>query len=84
MNAVHTDAKTFRELDLRNSWTKGVAFRRFKAALPVLVEGKDFQRFDANTDRAQIEDLRNSGRIYASTVHAVLLSPDACALIEAD
>jgi hypothetical protein len=86
LNAVppKTKVTTFRELDARNNWTKGVAFRRFKAALPKLVEGEDFQRLDADTERVQIQALRSCGRIYASTVHAVLLGSRACALIEAD
>lgn len=76
------DDLTFRELDRRHGWVKGTAFRRFKAALPELVEGDDFQRLDASDDKAQIDALRAAGRIYATTVHAVLLRPRACALIE--
>ena len=78
------DAFTFRELDVRNNWAKGTAFRRFKAALPALVEGQDFIRLAADEDSVKVEALRSSGRIYASTVHAVLLGPRACTLIEAD
>ena len=80
----HPDDLSFRELDARNNWAKGTAFRRFKAALPQLVEGQDFYRLDANADRARIESLRAAGRIYASTVHAVLLGTRACALIESN
>jgi sulfonate transport system substrate-binding protein len=76
------DEKTFRELDLRNNWSKGTAFRRFKALLPVLAEGEDFHRLAADSDALKIDELRVAGRIYASTVHAVLLRARACALIE--
>ena len=75
---------TFRELDLRNRWAKGTAFRRFKALLTELVEGEDFRRLAADVEGSQIDELRITGRIYPSTVHAVLLSPRACALVESN
>jgi predicted kinase len=80
----HPDELSFRELDARNNWTKGTAFRHFKAALPQLVEGQDFYLLDANVDREQIKSLRTAGRIYATTVHAVLLGTRACSLIESN
>ena len=82
MHAV--DELTFLELDRRNDWTKGTAFRRFKALLPALVEGEDFRRRAADTHDVQIVELRRAGRIYRSTVHVVLLKSRACGLIESN
>ena len=41
---------TFRELDDRNRWVKGTAFKRFKAVHRSLVEGVDFRHLDARQD----------------------------------
>lgn len=49
-------------------------FRHFKAALGQLLEGKDFYRIDGHTARAEVENLRQQGRLYPSSVHAILLT----------
>ena len=78
------DELTFRELDHRNNWTKGTAFKRFKSLLPTLREGEDFRHLTATTDKQKINELRLAGRIYPSTVNAVLVRARAHALIESN
>jgi hypothetical protein len=65
---------SLKELD--NAWAtpKGSAFRAFKRTLPQLHEPEDFIRLDATRDRDEIQRLRAAGRIYAGSVHVVLLS----------
>jgi hypothetical protein len=66
---------TLREWDLRQGTAKGTAFRCFKRLRDGAVEGRDYRRLDALEDAEEIRRLRNGNRIYANTVHAVLLSP---------
>ncbi|MEM7406418.1 MAG: hypothetical protein AAF458_14055 [Pseudomonadota bacterium] len=73
---------TFKEIDGRNGWPKGAAFRRFKRALTRLTEGRDYIRLDAMDESGEIDALRAGGRLYSSTVHAVLVSPGTADLIE--
>ena len=75
---------TFRELDQRNGWTKGTAFKRFKAVHRTLDEGVDFKHLDARRDGAEIDALRLSQRVYTSTVNAVLLSVRVASELEKD
>ena len=65
---------SFKELDEIWAAPKGTAFRAFKRSLPQLIETRDFVRLDAMQDPAKIERLRAAGRIYAGSVHVVLLS----------
>lgn len=65
---------TFRQLDEWNGSPKGTVFRRFKTALGQLLEGRDFFRIDGHAARAQVDDLRQQGRLYPSSVHAILLT----------
>lgn len=75
---------TFRELDDRNRWVKGTAFKRFKAVHRSLVEGVDFRHLDARQDGEEIDALRRTQRVYASTVNAVLLSVRVANALEQD
>lgn len=68
---------SFKELDARWGTPKGTAFRAFKRALTGLRETHDFIRLDAVRDRDEIQRLRAAGRIYAGSVHVVLLSETA-------
>lgn len=68
---------TLRELDDRGGAAKGTAFRAFRTALAELVEGRDFLRLDAVTDADTIATLRAAGRVYAGSVHVVLIRTDA-------
>lgn len=65
---------SFKELDSAWAMPKGSAFRAFKRALPQLQASRDFIRLDAVHDRDEVQRLRAAGRIYASSVHVVLLS----------
>jgi hypothetical protein len=66
---------TLREWDTRQGAAKGTAFRCFKRLRDGAVEGRDFRRLDALDDADEIRRLRGGNRIYANTVHVVLLSP---------
>jgi len=73
---------TFREIDNLHGVAKGTAFRAFKRLGAQLVEGRDYQYWHAATHGADIEALRRTGRIYASTVNAVLLTPAGYARLQ--
>ena len=75
---------TFRELDDRNRWVKGTAFKRFKAVHRSLDEWVDFRQLDARQDGEEIDALRRTQRVYASTVNAVLLSVRVANALEQD
>ena len=66
---------TLRECDQRVGSPKGTAFRAFKSSRDRWVEGRDFQRLDAQLHAPDIQRLRSGNRLYDSTVHVVLLSP---------
>ena len=68
------DTLSLRQIDELNGEPKGTAFRRFKARRAWLAEGSDFFRLDAAAHAERIAELRAAGRIYASTVHLVLLT----------
>mgnify|MGYP001552049369 FL=1 len=73
---------TFLELDQRWQARKGTAFRAFKRALPELREGVDFRCLQSRRHAAEIAALRAAGRLYASSVNAVLLSPTGVARLK--
>lgn len=68
------DVMSFRTLDGALEAPKGTAFRAFKRALPVLEEGRDFLRLEADRDAGAIAELKAAGRVYPSSVHVVLLT----------
>jgi len=63
------------ELDRAAGKVKGSAFRAFRHIESQWRESLDFRVLDHEQDRATITALRDNGRIYASTVNLVLLSP---------
>lgn len=65
---------SLRELDSVWAARKGTAFRAFKRALPGLVEGRDFIYLNVHSEQSEIERLRVSQRIYASSVNVVMLT----------
>ena len=65
---------TFKEIDTRHARPKGTAFRVFKRLLGELEEGVDFHYLDRDTDAERIAALRSTGRLYASTVNAVIVT----------
>jgi hypothetical protein len=66
---------TLRELDRQAGQAKGAAFRAFKRAAPGWREDTDYRVLDPQHDHDEIESLRATGRIYASSRAVVLLSP---------
>ncbi|MBI2384127.1 MAG: hypothetical protein HYV18_08665 [Gammaproteobacteria bacterium] len=74
---------SFKELDAALGLPKGGAFRAFKRLEPGLREGTDYRVLVPGRDDDALESLRRGGRIYASTVNLVLLSPAAAARVRA-
>lgn len=68
------DTLSLRQLDELNQVPKGTTFRRFKALRDQMTEGRDFFRLDAVEHPDLLARLRADGRIYPSSVHAVLLT----------
>ncbi len=66
---------TLRELDQACRAAKGTAFRAFKRIDKHWREPDDFRALHHQRDARTIEVLRGDGRIYASTVNLLLLSP---------
>lgn len=81
--AVDDQWVTLRELDERLGAGKGTSFIAFKRLLPEAQEGRDFRVLDALQETRTIARLHSAGRIYASTVNAVLLSPNWAARVQA-
>lgn len=66
-----------RRADRSMGWSKGTAFRRFKAQSAGWVEGRDYRLLDHRRDAAEIEALKAAGESYAQSVNVVLLAPAA-------
>lgn len=65
---------SFKDIDALLQRPKGAAFKAFKRLGGSLREGEHYYYLDAAVHGPTIEALRRAGRIYASTVHAVLLT----------
>lgn len=65
---------SLKEIDEVNGSTKGTAFLAFKQLKDGFDEGRDFYYLSAEQDHREIERLRTAGRLYASSVNAVLLT----------
>ncbi|SHL95752.1 hypothetical protein [Vreelandella subglaciescola] len=72
----YADTWTLKEIDRSRGDPKGTAFRAFKRLKAGFIEGHDFFYLSASEDAESIEQLRDSGRIYAATINA-LLFPEA-------
>lgn len=75
---------TLRECDEAAGMPKGTAFRAFKARRTQWREGEQYLRLDREADRDLIAQLHHGNRLYASSVHAVLISPDAAFMLRLD
>ncbi|MDX1253286.1 MAG: hypothetical protein IDH49_13745 [Gammaproteobacteria bacterium] len=75
--------KTFKEIDEMLKQPKGAAFRLFKQAQKELREGEHFFCVDERVDAESVAQLRRMGRIYASTVNAVLIGESGLQLLYA-
>jgi len=67
---------SFRDIDEAFGRPKGTAFRSFKRIRSQLVEGQDYLYLSGEAHAATIQALRDSGRVYASTIHAVLFTEE--------
>jgi hypothetical protein len=65
---------SFKEIDTLHQRPKGTAFRAFKRLGRRLREGEHYHYLDAQTHSVEIAALRQAGRLYTSTVNAVLLT----------
>lgn len=65
---------TLREIDEACGLPKGSAFRAFKRLLPGLAEGRDFLWLEAEAHAETIAALKQQGRLYPTTVNALLFS----------
>lgn len=76
--ANDTRLKTFKQIDEFHHCAKGSAFRIFKqlSARPheQWVEGEHFYCIDSRTQPALFAQMQRSGRLYAATVNAVLIT----------
>jgi len=72
----HAQWRSLRELDEQAGWSKGTAFRRFRALESQAREHRDFVLLRHDQHAAAIAELRSTGRIYAGSVNVVLLSPE--------
>src|SRR3546814_11279135 len=67
--------RSLREIDLAASQSKGASFRLFKRMNSQWREGRDFVVLHHEHDAGAIAELRESARIYASSVTVLLLHP---------
>lgn len=70
---MHTPTWTFREIDAEFKARKGTAFRAFKRCR-ALEPARDFELLDASEDAERIAALKQAGRIYSTTINAVVLT----------
>lgn len=68
---------TLKEIDEQHGVVKGTSFRAFKAVRASLTEGVDFLYINGDQCPEQIQQLKQSRRLYASSVHAVLFKEKA-------
>ncbi|MBO9468981.1 hypothetical protein J7355_02590 [Endozoicomonas sp. G2_2] len=65
---------SLKEIDQARGAKKGTAFLAFKQLKDSFDEGRDFYYLSASQDSREIEQLRSAGRIYETTVNAILLT----------
>lgn len=73
---VHAGFETlsFFQIDYLNGFTKGAAFKLFKAGREHLEEGRDYFYLSAAQHAEKIQILKASGQIYPTTVNLVLMT----------
>jgi len=75
---------TLKELDRRAGRAKGTAFRAFKRLERHWREGHDYRLLQPDRDGPEIEALRATERVYASSRSVILLSPGAAQAVTHD
>ena len=81
---MNAKGRTLREIDVQLGQPKGSAFRAFKRQLETLEENVDFVVLSSRVDRADIERLRTTGRIYRSSVNVVILTASGFERVRAE
>ncbi|MDN5938219.1 MAG: hypothetical protein L0H83_06105 [Salinisphaera sp.] len=65
---------SLKEVDETRGVGKGTAVRAFRQLKEGLDEGRDYYYLSSNDDDAELETMRNQGRLYESCVNTVLLT----------
>lgn len=65
---------SLKEIDSSRGDRKGTAFLAFKQLRESFDEGRDYYYLNSAQDGREIEKLRSAGRIYETTVNAILLT----------
>lgn len=65
---------SLKEIDQTHDARKGTAFLAFKQLKDSFDEGRDYYYLSAAQDGREIDALRSAGRIYETTVNAILLT----------
>lgn len=65
---------SFRQIDELNGFVKGASFKLFKMHRAALTEGIHYFYLSEHTHRLLLADLKKTERIYASSLHLVLLT----------
>lgn len=65
---------SLKEIDESRGDSKGTAFLAFKQLKESFDEGRDFYYLNSAHDSREIDKLRAAGRIYETTVNAILLT----------
>lgn len=68
---------SLKEIDEQLGLVKGKAFIAFKRTRAELVEGQDFFYYNGLEEPELVEALKQSKRVYASSVNAVLFAETA-------
>lgn len=79
--AAHETTWSLKEIDQHFDAAKGTAFRAFKQLKEGFDEGQDFYYLSCTDDAEEIEALRQSGRIYESTINGLLFTQAGYAAI---
>ncbi|MEX0730433.1 MAG: ORF6N domain-containing protein [Aquisalimonadaceae bacterium] len=77
MKFIHFDGHatlTFRQLDALNDAPKGTSFRRFRAMVEQLREGRDYFHLSADEHAELIASLQRDQLAYPGTPHVVLIT----------
>lgn len=81
MNTDTGSWQSLHDIDRQAGTPKGAAFRAFRRHAQHWQEGTDFVVLDAARDAARITALRQQGRLYASSVKAILVADQRAAVL---
>lgn len=72
---------SLKEIDQSRHDAKGTAFLAFKQLKDGFDEGRDFYYLNGSQDSREIDQLKAAGRLYQTTVNAILLTEPGYAAI---